>query len=104
MRDAAGEAAHGFHLLRVPQLLLELHALLPHVVSLGLHGGQQVAGRGGQQQEHEGHRLRVLDGQTLQGTEVEDRERDGANGDDGDDGRGASGAEAQASPGDQGQD
>ena len=101
--DAAGEPPHGLHLLRVAQQPLQLHPLLKRVVALGDHGGEDLAGDGGHQQEEEGRRLGSGDGQLGDGPKAGNGQRHRNGGQQGDDDGRTASAEPKPGPDDEGQ-
>ena len=61
VRDAAGQAADRFHLLRVAQLLFEDQPLGQRIVALRHDRGQQQAAERAEREEREQQELRELD-------------------------------------------
>ena len=98
MGDAAGETAHGLHLLRVAQLLFQQQPPLKRIVALRHDGGEELSGDRPQGKKHEQQELRELHRKGGERTDPERgdghaKQRDRRN----DRGR-APGAEAQAGP------
>ena len=96
--DAAGETAHGLHLLRVAQLLFQQQPPLKRIVALRHDGGEELSGDRPQGKKHEQQELRELHRKGGERTDPERgdghaKQRDRRN----DRGR-APGAEAQAGP------
>ena len=102
--DAAGQPSHGFHLLRVTEQLLELHALAQCIVALGDHGREDLATHGDDEQEEERRGLSGRGRQASDGADAQHAGEDRHGREPAGDQAGAAGAEPHPGPRDDGED